>query len=238
MVPLKPLRIYFSGDSPAVRFAKQYAAGLGCQPVEAIEAADAVLLPVPTPNYICQEIKHTGAVIYGGNLPQMYGVKQRDLLQDEYYLGKNAAITAHCALSLATEKLLCILPEAPVLILGWGRIAQCLAHLCKGLGGDVTIYARKETDRAMAEALGMKAVTASLLQGKLGHFRVLFNTIPAPVLTTDRCRDDCIKIDLASERGITGDNILWARGLPGKMAPESSGKLMVQSLLRLQEQEV
>ena len=30
-----------------------------------------------------------------------------------------------------------------------------------------------------------------------------------------------------------GDDVLWARGLPGKDAPESSGKLIARTILRL-----
>jgi dipicolinate synthase subunit A len=67
-------------------------------------------------------------------------------------------------------------------------------------------------------------------------YRVIFNTVPSPVITEDesaQCRSDCLKIDLASEVGIAGDDVLWARGLPGKDAPESSGKLIAKTILRL-----
>ena len=64
---------------------------------------------------------------------------------------------------------------------------------------------------------------------------LVFNTAPSLLLSremTARC-PDCLLIDLASQPGMQGDDVLWARGLPGKMAPESSGKLIAETILRL-----
>ena len=47
------------------------------------------------------------------------------------------------------------------------------------------------------------------------------------------CRKDCVKIELASTDGIAGSDILTARGLPGTYAPETSGKLIAATVLRL-----
>ena len=46
------------------------------------------------------------------------------------------------------------LADCKVLVIGWGRIGKCLAALLKGLEADVTVVARKETDRAILHALG------------------------------------------------------------------------------------
>ena len=46
---------------------------------------------------------------------------------------------------------------------------------------------------------------------------------------------NAIKIDLASVPGMNGDDVIIARGLPGKEAPESSGKLIADTILRLVE---
>ena len=42
-----------------------------------------------------------------------------------------------------------------------------------------------------------------------------------------------MKIDLASVKGMEGGDVIWARGLPGKDAPESSGVLIGKTVLRL-----
>ena len=47
------------------------------------------------------------------------------------------------------------------------------------------------------------------------------------------CRGNALKIDLASCPGMLGDDVIIARGLPGKYVPESSGRLIARRLLAL-----
>ena len=176
--------------------------------------------------------------VIGGNLPpnKLQSYRYLDLLKDPLYLADNAAITAHCALGLATEKLPVTLRGCPTLIIGWGRIGKCLASLLWALEADVTIAARKEEDRAMAHALGYHAKDTALLDQDLNDYRLIYNTVPVPILSEEQvanCRSNCLKIDLASQLGIWGEDVLWARGLPGKLAPESSGKLIAKTIIRL-----
>ena len=180
--------------------------------------------------------------IIGGNLPheRFPGYKIIDLMKDPTYVADNAAITAYCAVRLAMMELPVMLRGCPVLIIGWGRISKCLAALLWALEADVTIAARKETDRAMAHALGYQAVDTETLGENLNQFRLICNTVPAAVLSTEQvshCRDNCLKIDLASILGISGEHVIWARGLPGKDAPESSGCLIAKTAIRLIEKE-
>ena len=97
------------------------------------------------------------------------------------------------------------------------------------LGAEVTVAVRKEKDRAMAQALGYGVTD---LNGGLSRYRIIFNTAPAPVFTEAQL-PNCIKIDRASKKGLAGDDVIWARGLPGKMLPESSGRLIAKTILRL-----
>lgn len=180
----------------------------------------------------------TDATVIGGNLehPALGGYRKMDLLQDGLYLAKNAAITADCAIRVAAERLQVVWDGCPVLIIGWGRIGKCLAAQLKAMGAAVTAAARKAGDRDILRALGYDAAEPSALRHGLAKFRVIFNTAPEPVLDEARmrhCRRDCVKIELASKPGIAGRDVISALGLPGKMAPESSGQLMAQSIIRL-----
>jgi dipicolinate synthase subunit A len=124
----------------------------------------------------------------------------------------------------------------PVLILGWGRIGKCLTKLLCSMGAEVTVAARKPSDRAMIEAFGCSAADICGLWYILGRYRVLFTTVPYPVLGPEQlehCRQDCVKIELASTPGITGSGVIQAKGLPGTYAPESSGKLIARTILRI-----
>jgi dipicolinate synthase subunit A len=128
------------------------------------------------------------------------------------------------------ENLPVTLDGCKTLIIGWGRIGKCLAPLLKALGAKVTVAARKEADRAILEATGYSAVETGCIDA--GKYRLIINTVPAPVLDDDAAKKDVLWIDLASKKGIFGENVLWARGLPGKDAPESSGELIARTVLR------
>lgn len=168
--------------------------------------------------------------IVGGNLscPVLAGYPVVDLLQDPMYLAENAGITAHCAVKLAMQRLPVTLRGCKVLVIGWGRIGKCLAALLKQMGAIVTVAARKATDRAMLHALDYNTAPIDGLDTRM--YRVIFNTVPVMVLPV--CPGDALKIDLASIRGIGGSDVLWAKGLPGTDAPESSGRLIARTVLR------
>lgn len=175
--------------------------------------------------------------VVGGNLdhPSLAEHRTLDFLRDPRYLAMNAAITADCALQIAAPLLSTAFYDTPTLVIGWGRIGKCLARLLHGLGAEVTVAARKEADRAALFSLGIPAVN---MDADLGKYRLIFNTAPEPVFSEQLpyCIN-CVKIDLASSRGLHGDDVIWARALPGKLAPESSGKLIAETFLRLCKEE-
>ena len=103
------------------------------------------------------------------------------------------------------------------------------------MGADVTVAARKDKDVAMLRGLGYGAEDVQKLHYGLMRYRVIFNTAPQLVLNasqTAHCREDCLLVELASQAGIEGENIINATGLPGKHAPETSGKLIASSVIR------
>ena len=169
--------------------------------------------------------------VIGGNLEPLEGRRRMDLLKNEGYLAQNAAITAECAIQVAAAHMQSVFSGSPVLVIGWGRIGKCLALLLKGLGAQVLIAARKEADRAMAAALGFGAVDTAALDPR--PYRVVFNTVPYPILHTEGTeKSRTLLIELASKPGISGSNVISARGLPGIYAPESAGRLMADTILR------
>lgn len=175
-------------------------------------------------------------IVIGGNLdrPELDYYATIDLLQDETYLAYNAQITAHCALKLAINQLPVILDGCPVLILGWGRIGKCLAQLLNRVGAKVTVCARKETDRSILAALGYAVADYKSID--LNNYRVIFNTVPSMVFPV--CPGNALKIDLASRLGLGSEDVIWARGLPGKDAPGSSGALIAKTLIPILRKEI
>ena len=247
---MKAILFYSLGNSPACRWATDFLNRSGISFVGHISPEITHLL-LDVPSFSPDGNLRFGGdlaeflrmlpqniTIIGGNLqhPALEGYRTLDLLRDESYLAENAAITAHCALQIAAPLLTGTLADSPALVLGWGRIGKCLVRLLRALDCDVTVAARKERDRAMLEGLGYRAVDFG---AALDGYRLIFNTVPELVIPEDKvslCKN-AVKIDLASRRGIAGEDVVWARGLPGIHAPESSGRLISGTVLRLLKEE-
>ena len=217
-------------DTAALKFAVRELETLGVQ-VSKVPGNQVthVLLPIPCPPMKAEELPPNVTII-GGNLDAFpESCPKIDLLQDAGYLAENAALTADCALRLLGQQLSVAFFGCPILVIGWGRIGKCLAQLLRNLGAKVTVAARKESDKGMLTALGYNAISVSEIT--LPPYRAVLNTAPAPIMD---CSDyDGIKIDLASIQGLTGTDVQWARGLPGKMLPEASGLLIARSVVRI-----
>ena len=228
--------VFPMGDSPAIPFAAEELKRQGIKIATQLdEHVTYVLLNVPGRAQIPERIPLSVTVI-GGNLDGLYTEHKRiDLLRQAQYVAENAALTADCALRLLGQKLSVSFQNCPILVIGWGRIGKCLAKLLRGVGAKVTVAARKPSDRGMLTALGYEAVDIPEITPQ--RFRAILNTVPAPVLPA--FDGECVRIDLASQLGMAGEKVLWARGLPGKMLPESAGRLIAQGVLRqIKEEEV
>ena len=240
---MKSLIFYAAGHSPSLVYASEIlrSKGFFFAP-EPDRSVTHLLLDIPHRDWASIPAVLSSlspdVTVMGGNLRHacLSEYKTVDFLSDASYLAENANITAHCAIKLALRDLPVILDKCPVLVIGWGRIGKCLAKLLRDMGAKVTVAARKESDRAILSALGYTAAETGFLADSLHGYRLIFNTVPAPVLPESilsRCSRDCHKIELASVPGIAGTDVIDGRGLPGKLAPETSGTLITQTILRL-----
>ena len=168
-------------------------------------------------------------IVFGGNLPALPR-KSIDFLKDEYYLAENATITAHCTMDLLTQRSPIPLNSAKILLIGWGRIGKQLSSLLKAQGMQVTVAARNPSDLQTLSHLGYLTTTTHNLSAE--GYDIIINTVPAPILDIGEPDSTVLKIDLASNKGIIGKSILWARGLPNQMAPDLSGILIAKTALR------
>ena len=229
-----------AGDSAALRRAINHLVQWGYDVLPATtEEATHLLLPVPSLEGdgrikgglpLVQALRpiSQSVTIIGGNLPPL-PYPCIDFLQDEHYLQENAAITARCALELVQQKK-AKSSGGQALIIGWGRIGKQLAHLLQQEGYSVTVAVRKAADQEAIRAQGYDGIAIG--QWQLHFYDLIINTAPAPVLDQSKTRDDAFLLDLASVRGIEGDRVLWARGLPNQAAPDASGLLIAKTALR------
>ena len=224
--------VYTAGTGGAAPFAVNHLIHSGIPVVEyPTPEITHLLLDSPSreiPDGLLERLPENITVV-GGNLdrPELEGYSKLDLLKHEDYLAKNAAITADCALRIAAARLDQVFFRMNVLVIGWGRIGKCLSSLLKQIGCHVTVASGTAANRGILTALGYCSTDIYDLTN-LQQYAVIFNTAPACTVSKAaliKC-NDTLKIDLASVQGLTGEDVVWARGLPGLYTPASSGKLI------------
>lgn len=231
---MKHPTMYIPHRTAALEAAANRLRGRGYQFTDQAQDAEFLLYPAPTRLEMLQPCTMDQTVI-GGNLDFLNETVPRlDLLKDPYYLAANAAITAEAALGIVLKELRCAVDQANILILGWGRIGKCLTHQLHHLNAHVTVYARKDTDRAMLRALGYHPCSREELGRGLERYCCVVNTIPAPVLTAEegaRLRRDAIRLELASGVWLPGEQVLLGHGLPGKYRSTAAGALIADTIM-------
>ncbi len=206
-----------------------------------------------TPIPITPEALSSANLVLGGNLSPLEEVlkasrvKYIDYLKREELMIKNAIPTAEGAIELAFSEMPITLHSSKCLVVGYGRIGKVLSKMLDGIGAEVTISARKHSDLAWIAANGFCAIHNAELSKKASEFDVIFNTAPAMVLDKSvltNIKPDALIIDLASKPGGVdfasakdlGLKVIWSLGLPGKVAPITSGKIIKDTVINILEE--
>ncbi len=228
----------------------------------ALNGASAVILPLPALNggglvnapfyegeirlkevldLAGDEAVFIGGMVAENDFPRR---KVRDYYREELVL-LNTVPTAEGAVAIAMNELETTISGTRALILGFGRVGKTLSLLLRGFGASVSVATRNPTERAVCEILRFDTLEYAGLKENIGCFGLIFNTVPAPVLTAEllaEVQDGTPVIDLASRPGAagadkTGKNVIWAKGLPGKQAPVSAGRYIKNAVLAILKEE-
>ena len=178
------------------------------------------------------------------DLAESFGLQIHDYFRREELAVRNAVATAEGALDLMIRDTAITLWDAEVLVMGFGRLGRLLAHRLRGLGARVAVSARKLTDLAWIDAYGYRGIPLSELAESLPDFHLIFNTVPAPLLTAPllkRLRAECVILELASAPGgvdaeaaeALGIPLIAAPGLPGKVAPLTAAAVLRDAIYHL-----
>ncbi|NLV16923.1 MAG: dipicolinate synthase subunit DpsA [Syntrophomonadaceae bacterium] len=156
----------------------------------------------------------------------------------------NSIPTAEGALQIAMQELKTTIHGSRSMVLGFGRVGVTLGRMLRSLGSDVSVVSNQQSELARAYEMGCTRVPLELLEDRVSSMTVVFNTVPAAVLTGNvlrRMSPDTLIIDLASTPGGTdfetaneyGIKALLAPGLPGKVAPVMAGGILAEVIPRL-----
>ena len=167
-----------------------------------------------------------------------------DYLEREELTVKNAGITAEGAVEILMRELPVTLMGSHILVVGFGRIGKLLALKLRALGACVTCSARRSSDRAWIEAMGLTAADTGRLTEALAGVDAVVNTVPARVLGERELaalREGSVCLDLASKPGgvdleaakAMGTHVIWALSLPGQVAPVTAGEAIRDAIYNI-----
>lgn len=214
---------------------------------------DAVLLPVPqTADYLqkIQDKLQKGQTVYGCHFPvdskkycEEKGIRFVDYMEVEGVASRNAVATAEGAIAEALQAGCVSVQDSQMLVLGYGTCGAVLADKLMAWKAKVTVAERKEYKREIAKTYGCQAISFSELPEKIAGFDVIFNTVPALVLTKEQLagvKKDAVIIDIASRPGgvdyecCRKENIFakLCLGLPGKYAPKSAAGILMEVIIK------
>lgn len=236
-------------------------------PLSAVLDADIIVLPVPvsfdgkTVNMpfsheklaleILLENINPSSLVFGGRIQKEAAallekrrIAFRDYMTREELAIRNAVPTAEGAVEIAMSELPITLNGSKCLVLGYGKIGKILSKMLMGIGAQTYVEARKYADLAMIESHGCESVPLCELKNRICEFDVIFNTVPAVILTENILQNinkDALVIDLASKPGGVdfeaanrlGIKVIWALSLPGKVAPVTSGIIIKDTILNI-----
>ena len=156
----------------------------------------------------------------------------------------NSIPTIEGAIMLAIQNTDTTIHGSNVVILGLGRVGMTLARAMHALGAHVRVGARKPEHLARIYEMGLVPFHMNELKNHVDDCDVLFNTIPAPLVTAQVIAQmpyHALIIDLASKPGGTdfrfsekrGVKALLAPSLPGIVAPKTAGRIIANVMTQL-----
>lgn len=229
-----------------------------CVGADTAASSDVVILPVHPDGAVLANICETpaarGGVVFAWlptpefvSAAEANGLTVADLSSDEDLTVGNALLTAEASLSIYMEETDASVFGSRVLVIGSGRVAECVCRVFSALGADVTVMARSRL--AWSRLSRRRTVDINDAEARLRAFSsgcdLIINTVPARVigkaeLEAAASRRPKMILDLASEPfGFDADDArslgLDARrapGLPGKYAPEAAAQLIADVVRR------
>ena len=196
-------------------------------------------------------------IFFGGLIPrdfkaslEAHGHTVIDVFENDRLINNNAIATAEGALMIAMEKLTTTIISTKFAVLGFGRIGSHLANIISALGGEVTVFARRDEALNNAQRHGYRAVKLLSdltekyeyeIARELDGASVIFNTVPSVIVKRgimEKMHKRPLYVELASyPYGIDSKdarelefNTVYAPSLPGRYSPVSAAEYIFEAI--------
>lgn len=237
--------------------------------IEAVQKCQNIILPLPVTNdgkYLNMAYSDHKVVldsefaelmrsrqVFGGMMGKLYqtsevweSIDTYDYYTREEFAVHNAVPTAEGAIEIAMHEYQGTISGSHCLVVGFGRVAKVLSWMLRGIGADVTVSARKQSDLAWIKSYGYEPVTTEEICEK-EPYDIIFNTAPAMIFNRrllSKFRSNPLMIDLSSMPGGVdfeaaaklGLKVIHALSLPGKVAPKKAGEIIKNTIYNIMEE--
>lgn len=185
---------------------------------------------------------------FAGCIPESFrnfavekGVSVFDFMQNDTLAVYNTIATAEGVICEAIVRSPINLNQSKCAVLGYGKCGSTLVSYLKGMFCRVYTFCNNPDKRARAAVISDGTGDLGDFKKNAEEFDFVFNTIPAPVISSDTLevmKSSVTIIDIASAPGgvdykaakAFGKAAALCPGLPGKYAPSSSAKSLKKSI--------
>lgn len=191
--------------------------------------------------------------VFGGMMGKLYqtseiwdSIETYDYYTREEFAVHNAVPTAEGAIEIAMHEYPGTISGSSCLVVGFGRIGKVLSWMLRGIGANVTVSARKQSDLAWVQSYGYSSVLTENICDK-EQYDIIFNTAPAMIFNRrllSKLRSNPLIIDLTSMPGGVDFEAavkleikaIHALSLPGKVAPKTAGEIIKHTIYNMMEE--
>lgn len=170
-----------------------------------------------------------------------------DIMKNEKLAILNTIATAEGAIKEIIENMQVNVHGSKIMIFGFGRVGKTLAKKLDGLSAKITVVSNEEEELAWAEVYGYTNMQLNKIEDVIKDYDVIVNTIPHIILQGDilqKINKDTLLLDLASgEGGINKEeaqenkiNLIKALGIPGKISPITTAKILKETIYEILEE--
>ncbi len=191
--------------------------------------------------------------VFGGMMGKLYqtseiwdSIETYDYYTREEFAVHNAVPTAEGAIEIAMHEYPGTISGSSCLVVGFGRIGKVISWMLRGIGANVTVSARKQSDLAWVQSYGYSSVLTENICDK-EQYDIIFNTAPAMIFNRrllSKLRSNPLIIDLTSMPGGVDFEAavkleikaIHALSLPGKVAPKTAGEIIKHTIYNMMEE--